>query len=139
MEKSDKAKSALRNRRHVGSTYSITNRTHPCKTLLPREHDEWQRSKIKATTRDSGVFSRTAASEELTEVNNNNGTHKCFNFSEANYSFYEKCCSIVEDRLLIGFSDFYLLHFLSWSNIIILAFFGFFEVSHNFFFFFQFK
>ncbi|OZC10530.1 hypothetical protein X798_02279 [Onchocerca flexuosa] len=31
----------------------------PSKTLLPWKHDEWQRSKTKATARDSGVSSRT--------------------------------------------------------------------------------
>ncbi|VDM96248.1 unnamed protein product [Onchocerca ochengi] len=39
----------------------------PSKTLLPWKHDEWQRSKTKATARDSGVSSRTATSEEPIE------------------------------------------------------------------------
>ncbi|KAM3725206.1 LEAF RUST 10 DISEASE-RESISTANCE LOCUS RECEPTOR-LIKE PROTEIN KINASE-like 2.8 [Dirofilaria immitis] len=37
------------------------------KTLLPWKNEEWQRSKIKATTRDSGVTSRIATSEERIE------------------------------------------------------------------------
>ncbi|VDO51917.1 unnamed protein product [Onchocerca flexuosa] len=41
----------------------------PSKTLLPWKHDEWQRSKTKATARDSGVSSRTVTSEEQIEVN----------------------------------------------------------------------
>lgn len=73
MEKRGKTKSKSCNRCHVGGTYSTIYRTHPSKTLLSRENDEWQRGKIRAMTRDSGVSSRTATSEEPVEV-------KCFNF-----------------------------------------------------------
>ncbi|CAG9540816.1 unnamed protein product [Cercopithifilaria johnstoni] len=70
MENCNKAKLISRNRRHVRNTYSTTYRTHPNKTLLSREHDEWQRSKIKATTRDSGFSSRTTTFEEPIEDQN---------------------------------------------------------------------
>ncbi|EJW80749.1 hypothetical protein WUBG_08343 [Wuchereria bancrofti] len=63
MEKRNK--SILQNRRHMGSMYNTTSRTHPSKMLLTREPGEWQRSKIKATTSNSGDnFLRATTSEE---------------------------------------------------------------------------
>uniref|UniRef100_A0A915Q1Q0 Uncharacterized protein n=1 Tax=Setaria digitata TaxID=48799 RepID=A0A915Q1Q0_9BILA len=60
-------KSLGTSRRQIGTTSSTTPRTHPGKTLLSREHDEWQRSKIRATARDSGVSTRTATATATSE------------------------------------------------------------------------
>ncbi|VDK86703.1 unnamed protein product, partial [Litomosoides sigmodontis] len=67
MEKRGKMKSKLCNRRHIEGTYSTIYRTYPSKTLLSRENAEWQPGKIRPATRDSGVSSRTATSEEPVE------------------------------------------------------------------------